>query len=303
MEQIVVAALFFQMSLAGAMLIPEEIEMLDEFGYISSFPNTVSEDDYFEARSLSVGPLFDSVRNERSVNYDEKESQGLISYFHPNTLIAKKDSTSTYPKSEWLKKKIPHDDNEKLSDESSHTFGNMELSPSRRRRNLEHEEKIETMSSKEGDKFDTYAEDRSREIKQTKKTDELHFNHLSTHNSPITAALVGKFTRSPFEYSKIHHEGDSMPMDTSSLSMNEGTKSRTPRVNFVTQQKKSLDHDDTKVSATKSDFYKTPPLLHNSKEFTDERRSTVRSSSEDRNSNHNHYEEYFFYFSFNFENY
>lgn len=63
-------------------------------------------------------------------------------------------------------------------------------------------------------------------------------------------------------------------------------KSRTPRVNFVTQQKKSLDHDETKVSSTKSDFYKTPPLLHNSKETSDERSSTIRPLF-----NNNHYDE------------
>lgn len=90
------------------------------------------------------------------------------------------------------------------------------------------------------------------------------------------------------------------------MNMNDGIKSRTPRVNFVTQQKKSLDHDDTKASATKSDFYKTPPLLHNSKELPtavssserySDKSSTTRpidtySNHKDQGSTANRYDEY-----------
>lgn len=91
-------------------------------------------------------------------------------------------------------------------------------------------------------------------------------------STPSAAALVSKWTRTPFEYSKIQLEEDSLAMDTSSSAINEGIKARTPRVNFVTQQKKSMDHnDDSKSSGTKSEFYKSPPLLHNSKEIPSDR--------------------------------
>lgn len=87
-----------------------------------------------------------------------------------------------------------------------------------------------------------------------------------TGDMPAAAALrSSKWTRSPFEYSKVQQEEDSMALDSTST-VNEGMKTRTPRVNFVTQQKKSLDQDTTKSSVTKSELYKTPPLLHSSKE-------------------------------------
>lgn len=83
---------------------------------------------------------------------------------------------------------------------------------------------------------------------------------------PTASALrSSKWARSPFEYSKVQHEEDSMALDSTST-VNEGMKSRTPRVNFVTQQKKSLDHDANKAAVTKSELYKSPPLLHNNKE-------------------------------------
>ncbi|XP_031626111.1 uncharacterized protein LOC116342578 [Contarinia nasturtii] len=290
MERIWVMILFLQISLA--MLIPEETEMLE--GY--TFPETLADDDYFEARSLSKGPLFNSVRNKRS--HDIKESDGLISHFRPNSVngysrkmsIDESQITPTNPVAfrklkKWLKKKFPNDDSDESTDNSNLPFGSIILPPTqgRRRRSIENEKKIKITSSK----------------------DEIKSNINSENSpSPSAAALVsGKFARSPFEYSKIQHEEDSMAMDTSSLSINEGMKSRTPRVNFVTaQQKKSLDRDDTKTSATKSDFYKSPPLLHNSKESTptssSERypeRSTNRPSSyPDRDMNNNHYDDRYF---------
>lgn len=276
MERILVMILFLQVSLA--MLMPEETEMLEGYTY----PDSVAEDDYFEARSLSGGPLFNSVRNKRS--YALKESDGLVSHFRPNTVNAysrKIPNGQTMPTKQvefrklkqWLKKKFEDDDSDE-SDEFS--FGSIiPIRHQRRRRSIENEKKTKSTSKDE--------------IKQNAP-------------SPSAAALVSsKFARSPFEYSKIQHEEDSMAMDTSSLSINEGMKSRTPRVNFVTgQQKKSLDHDDTRASATKSDFYKSPPLLHNSKESTPtssserypERSSTNRPSSfPDRDVNNNHYDE------------
>lgn len=127
---------------------------------------------------------------------------------------------------------------------------------------------------------------------------------------PTASALrSSKWARSPFEYSKVQQEEDSMALDSTSTA-NEGMKSRTPRVNFVTQQKKSLDHEPNKPSVTKSELYKTPPLLHNSKEnlaasasnadrYAD-RKTTPKPSTydynkdRDRDMNGNRYDEYAF---------
>lgn len=302
----------FVLQVAIAMLIPEDAEILDGFGLIS-FPESSLDDDYFEARSLSAGPLFNSVRNKRALDYDVKESNGLISHFRPNTVngyakkvtmnepeLAHRTERSFRKFKKWLKKKFP--ESEEFNDERGMSL-NLGLG-SRKRRNVETEKMNKITLPKElVEKTNLDSERLPRAMKLTKSSDGIT---SMNRDSPTAAALVGKFARSPFEYSKIQHEEDSMAMDTSSLSVNEGLKSRTPRVNFVTQQK----NDDTKTSASKSDFYKTPPLLHNSKESAaaseneryPEGSSTSRPGYKNRDVNNKHYDELVFFFWFSHRN-
>lgn len=272
-----VVLLFFQLSMA--MLIPEEAEMLEGFG-ADFLPEIAAEDDYFEAKSMSSGPLFNSIRNKRSTNNLET-NDGLHNDIPPK--IGKSHSkliqTNNRPLRklvDWWRKKFSEESSSSSSSSTSSSSpssssstssssssssssgesasNNIIFIPNRHRRSTTVVEK--TKSDKPPEKIPS-------PLKLTKDSN----GFASNKNNPSAAALVGKFTRSPFEYSKIQHEEDSIAMDSSPISMNDGIKSRTPRVNFVTQQKKSLDHDNSKGSAVKSDFYKTPPLLHNSKEL------------------------------------
>lgn len=278
MKQIMLFALFAHT--AVAMLIPEDAEMLDGYGYIS-YPEISPEDDYFEARSLSAGPLFHSVRNKRAINHENHGSNGLVNNLRPNTVngLAHNMDISAYGPfrkiKNWLKRKWEEDDDDfRQKRDISNIM--QSITSIRQRRSLENEMKTKTITVRDEDKSKLFSD--------------------SLTDRPSAAALAGKFVRSPFEYSKIQHEEDSMAMD--SMSINEGMKSRSPRVNFVTQQKKLIDHDDTKTSATKSDFYKTPPLLHNSKESTatssdkyPERTSTTRPIFDYKDQNSNRYDE------------
>ncbi|XP_055309209.1 uncharacterized protein LOC129573058 [Sitodiplosis mosellana] len=321
MQRIAMLVVFLQAAIA--MLIPEETEMLDGFGYLSfpEVPESSFENDYFEARSLSAGPpgpLFNSVRNKRDIKFDVKESKDdqEFSYFLPNNgekemfggKKTRRKERSFRKFKKWLKKKFPQDESEEFTDEE-----NFPSITNRKKRNTESEKRGKLASPREvANKSNLYLERMPTAMKLTKTLD--GFTTANRDSPPAAAALVGKFARSPFDYSKIQHEEDSMAMDTSSLSMNEGIKSRTPKANFVTQQKKSLYHDDTKTSATKSasrislqnqppDFYKTPPLLHNSKDSTvssDNERYPERSSTarpplfpdhKNRDSYSNHYED------------
>lgn len=296
MKQIIVVTLFIK--LAIAMLIPEDTEMLDGYGSIS-FPDISPEDDYFEARSLSAGPLYNAVRNKRAIGHDGKSR---LTNFQPNVM-----NEFVRPLSYWT---TYEDSLEDSSEETSKrgpfrkikmllrrkfapgtierkkrdiTFGNVISSQTRHRRTVNNEKNSKVNPDN---------------LPIALKMSKASVKDSPAASMPTASALVGKFARSPFEYSKIQHEEDSMAMD----SVNEGIKSRTPRVNFVTQQKKLLDHDDIKSSATKSDFYKTPPLLHNSKESTaasssdryPEKSSTNRPSTydyKDRDINSNRYDE------------
>lgn len=316
MMRIVVVVLFWQLSMA--MLIPEDTELLEGFEPAIN-PEILPEDDYFEARSMSFGPLFNSVRNKRAIKYDTEESDGLISHFRPNTVnsfngIPKEtinsESQFTPPNRRLfrsmvggLSKTNPNEesDEEEEEEEAANKSSQPIMQfPNRHRRSTGSDKK--SAKGNENEKSEHRSESLPIPMKFTKSS-----NGFSSRDNPSAAPLVGKFTRSPFEYSKIQHEEDSL-MDSSSLSINEGMKSRTPRVNFVTQQKKSVDQDDTKAaSASKSDFYKTPPLLHNSKETSasasatsseryPERSSTARPTDtyslyKDRDVNSNRYDE------------
>lgn len=227
-----------------AMLIPEDTEMLEGFAPIS-LPEISPEDDYYEARSLSESMLFNSIRNKRDANYEVLESDGLRSHFRPNNVNSYK----------------------KIYGERMNRDGQLLQ---------RHVRSTETDAAQKQEKS---IDDAKNE--QNKTNEELPTalrrvmksgGFFPDTKSASASALVSKWTRTPFEYSKIQHEEDSMAMDSSqsSHSVNEGIKGRTPRVNFVTQQKKSLDqnNDDSKASATKPEFYKSPPLIHDSKDST-----------------------------------
>lgn len=80
--------------------------------------------------------------------------------------------------------------------------------------------------------------------------------HQERRNQPMP---MDRWTKSPFDYSsKVHTEEDSLAEATS---VNEGIKARTPRVNFITQQKNSKSENpsdsDQKLSATKPEIYRS----------------------------------------------
>lgn len=249
----------FLFNVAVAMLIPEDAEMLEGYAPVS-YPEISPEDDYFEARSLSASTLFNSIRNKRNTNYEVLESDGLISHFRPNSVNAFKTIFVLKPNLNQIRNEA----NQKIRPptETMHT-DSVDFSAERKVRSIENE-------TKKYEKSDIAAKNdsiKSNEnlpiaLKQVMKSG----NFYPDLKSVSASALVSKWTRTPFEYSKIQQEEDSMAMDSSS-SMNEGIKARTPRVNFVTQQKKSRDHnDDSNTSATKPEYYKSPPLIHNTKE-------------------------------------
>lgn len=299
----VVVLLFLQLSMA--MLIPEEAEMLEGFG-ADFFPELSAEDDYHEAKSMAFGPLFNAIRNKRSINqFETSDGVGKGGPVSKSNGTFKEQKNRPLRKlAEWWKKKFSSESSSSSSSKSSSSSSDSSSSSSSESSSnnivfIPHRHRRSATS--ENEKLDKPPETVPSPLKLTKESN----GFASNRNVPAAASLVGKFTRSPFEYSKIQHEEDSIAMDSSPINMNDGIKSRTPRVNFVTQQKKSLDHDNTKASATKSDFYKTPPLLHNSKELptaisSSERYSDKSSTSRpiDNYSNHknqgsttNHYDE------------
>lgn len=196
--------------------------------------------------------LYNSIRNKRDANYEVLESDGLRSHFRPNNVNAFKTIFA---------ERLHHDGGEQsLHRQVRSTETDAPKKP----------EKTIDGTKKEQNKTN---EDVPTALRRVMKSG----GFFPDTKSASASALVSKWTRTPFEYSKIQHEEDSMAMDSSqsSHSVNEGIKARTPRVNFVTQQKKSLDqnnnnnnNEDSKSSATKPEFYKSPPLIHDTKDST-----------------------------------
>lgn len=112
---------------------------------------------------------------------------------------------------ESSKKKFPHDDSasEELTDVE--TIRSSILN--RNKRNVENEKQARTVSTKETlNKTTPHLELMPITMKLTK-------TFYGENTLPPAAPLIGKFARSPFEYSKIQHEEESMAIDTPSLSM------------------------------------------------------------------------------------
>lgn len=236
----------FMLSATLAMLIPEDAEVLEGYAPIS-LPEISPEDDYYEARSLSDSMLYNSIRNKRDANYEVLESGGLRSHFRPNNVNAFQTIFA---------QRLHH------AGESLH----------RPVRSAADTEATKAAPEKPIDDAKKEQNKTNEELPTALRRVMKSGGFFPDTKSASASALVSKWTRTPFEYSKIQHEEDSMATDSSqsSHSVNEGIKARTPRVNFVTQQKKSLDqnNDDSKPSATKPEFYKSPPLIHDNKDAT-----------------------------------
>lgn len=252
---------------AIAMLIPEDTEILEGYAPSDIQSEILPEDDYFEARSLSEGTLFKAIRNKRNINYEVVESAGLRSHFRPNNIS---------PFKTFFVKKLHADNSVDTNDSPSNAKiksndgENAEPVSVRKTRSVENET-IETTPATGSD------------ASENLPTAQKQFMKNNPINSEIKSAssLVSRWTHSPFEYSKIYQEEDSI---ADSSSINEGIKGRTPRVNFVTQQKKNGErYEDSKASGTKPEFYKSPPLIHNSKDGTEQNaeRAPVRPTYPD----------------------
>lgn len=252
-----IAFISFAVHVTLAMLIPDDTEMLDGYAAAISLPEISPEDDYYEARSLSESMLYNSIRNKRDAQYEVHESEGLPSHFRPNSVNAFRTIHA-----------------ERTNAESD---GRTSLNRRERRATDTNAGTENTNKTTNDDGQNKTKIELPTALRRVMKSG----GFFPDTKSASAAALVSKWTRTPFEYSKIQHEEDSMAMDsTQAQSMNDGIKARTPRVNFVTQPKKmdsnsGSNDDDSKSSATKPEFYnnKSPPLIHDSKDSTSVRTS------------------------------
>lgn len=253
-----------------AMHIPEDMEILD--GYkVDHIPPEIypAEDSYFEARSLIGHQFLKPIRDKRNAKYIVYESHGLKSHFRPNRPSAHltnldddtghADFKEFKPSYNYMQNiaynklhppSLPQSDAQQTNDEQPSMRNRRQTEPL----SIDNDNKQAT-----SDEHSIVEEDSAEQLPTAEKQ---IMNNAFEAEARSQSVIMDRWTKSPFEYSKVQKEEDSLAEAT----VNDGINARTPRVNFVTQQKKKTEQNnvvndsvDQNPSATKTEVYRNLP--------------------------------------------
>lgn len=235
----------------ATMFIPEDTEILDGYNIDAPVDLLLPEDPYFELRSLNDQRLLRPIRDKRNSKYFILESQGLRSHFKRNSPIVITEPENvpieytTIPKSNEYMQNIAYD---KLRPPQKGTSYNAEFGNRRTIRSTDqNDSNTETIPAR-----NLSAETLPVPEKQTMMDSYMPEARVTTED---------RWEKAPFDYSKVQPSSEDID-SYAAASLNEGIKARTPRVNFVTQQKKSNDLSesvDQNPSAAKPEIYRNIP--------------------------------------------
>lgn len=281
-----------------AMHIPEDMEVLD--GYkIDRVASEIypAEDSYFEARSLIGHQFLKPIRDKRNAKYTVYESHGLKSHFRPNRPLSQlksledvghADFTEFKPSTNYMQNiaynKLHPPPLEQLESEMAYQKFNDDGSSKRNRRQTD-------ALTGDNDKKDTEHSIEDDSIEQLPTAEKQIMNNAFEAEARSQSVIMDRWTKSPFEYSKVQKEEDSLAEAT----VNDGINARTPRVNFVTQQKKKVEQNvvndsvDQNPSATKTEIYRNLPEKPDERYY--ERRPAMPSMYSDNYRKNNNYME------------
>lgn len=253
-----------------AMHIPEDMEILD--GYkIDAVPEIYpSEDSYFEARSLIGHQFLKPIRDKRNAKYIVYESHGLKSHFRPNrefSYLTNNVNDDGRPEFQAFKPNTAYMQNiaynklhpPPVSQKDFVDFGESSstdnVASPRNRRETEVLAEVKKDTAADSSSIEDSVEQLPMAEKQV-----MHNSGGFEAEARSQSVIMDRWTKSPFEYSKVQKEEDSLAEAT----VNDGINARTPRVNFVTQQKKKVENNandsvDQNPSATKTEVYRNMP--------------------------------------------
>lgn len=216
-----------------AMRIPQDTETIG--GYIAIMDaDEAPTDEYFEARNMA---------DDASLGHPIRDKRSAVQQFADfPTLHAPQPQPDAVPV-------VPFDSkngellDDARDDDAAGNFAYTKAFPPRKAfRGERHKREAEvnaTVTEKENDSNGTHTESLPSPAKQIMR-------------NPADD-MVGYWTQAPHEYARMNFDDDASA-DASTL--NEGINARAPRVNFITQQKRTFDDDDATVSATRSEFYR-----------------------------------------------
>lgn len=208
-------------------------------------PQIDPEDQYFDKEIGAESYSFPASRIRRNSKYVVLESHGLKSHFRSGSDLHKSQPDDgvgfkNFDKTNGFMQNIAYD---KLHPPKQ----DAEVESFRLPRSVEPEHRSAEMT--------TVSVQTPEKLPQAEKQ-VMDDYHPERRNQPM--APMDRWTKSPFDYSKVHNEEDSLAEATS---VNEGIKARTPRVNFITQQKSSKSENpndsDQKPSGTKPEIYRS----------------------------------------------
>lgn len=218
-------------ALSMAMYMPEDAEILDGYVLDDANDQISPEDMYFEVRSLT-GHGMRPIRNKRAAKYEVLQSAGLASHF--------------------LQKSAQH------QQQMVAAVGIGSVRRVVRSVGMEGAKSTKVESTEE-----SIGASEQLPTAQKQTQDEQRYA-TAEDQSAFGSDMVDRWTTAPFEYTKLQRQNSEDSLAPNGL-VNEGVKSRTPRVHFVTQQKKNTVEDkfstmmggDLSVaSANKADSYK-----------------------------------------------
>lgn len=230
---IVRLVLLYGTALSMAMYMPEDTELLDGYILDDGHHDQISpEDMYFELRSLT-GHARRPIRNKRDAKYEVLQSEGLASHFLPKIAFKKPQMVDIIGTVHRLARSVDVVEKPKL------------------------------------DKLDKTAEtDRAEKLPIAEKQTQMDRQRYAPADQTVFASdMVDRWTTAPFEYTKLQRQNSDDALGQNNGVVKEGVNGRTPRVHFVTQQKKQpsaedkftmmMMGDDLNVaSANKADSYK-----------------------------------------------
>lgn len=222
------------------MRIPQDTESVG--GYISIIEQDAAPDDeFYEAKNLVGEPLSHAIRDRRSPIDQLSELPAVHEPLDMSAVAgfdSKLDEISQSP------------DTDPTNIEYVKNIAYTKLHPPRKQ--------LAALTSSDAGRSKREVENAenatvTETAKETNRTGDESLPSPSKQIMRNSDSIVGYWTQAPSDYSKLNFDED-VSADASTI--NQGINARAPRVNFITQQRRTIDDDDSSVSATRADIYR-----------------------------------------------
>lgn len=228
------------LKIVASMRIPQDTESVG--GYISIIEQDAAPDDeYYEAKNLAGEPLSHVIRDRRSIVdqlpaspavHAQLDNSGAAAF--DSKLGAISESSDADPIDAEYMRNIAYT---KAHPPKKQTASFTNADAARNKRDADQAENATVTET----------------AKESNRTGDESLPLPSKQIMRNSDSVVGYWTQAPNDFSKMNFDDD-VSADASTI--NQGINARAPRVNFITQQRRTIDDDDSSVSATRAEIYR-----------------------------------------------